>query len=400
MANGVIWCATLITLRVAAASFTGDVLVGPYSDPTWSEVADVQTVNIQRGRQDAVSGVQAGQLNVTVIDTTGTYNPKNSLSPLAGRLLPRRFGRLSYGWPDGLGGYFSIYLYRGYIREIQGPQSRQSPYSTLTFIDVMEEMSVLKPVIASIGPSTTGGAITAILNAVEYPSTLRDIAVGDPLPDFSADGSTDALTLIADLLAAELGEFFIAADGTATYIDHSGRQTRAGTISSTNLLAPGVSLDTVVTQATVTRTDSSGNQLGGAQTYQDGPAVNEYNVRVPGNDPLSTPYVSSDQQALDLATRMVTLWKDPRSPIWTLQLNYRPSDQATYQQMLSRDLGDRVAINDPSTGGGGDYTIEGIQHQVDTAALNHVATWTLLERPSGLFTIGSSLIDSLDTLSV
>src|SRR6185437_16194450 len=189
-----------------------------------------------RGRQDAVPGVQAGQLNVTVIDTTGTYNPKNSLSPLAGRLLPRRFGRLSYGWPDGLRRYFAIYLYRGYIREIQGPQSRQSPYSTLTFIDVMEEMSVLKPVIASIGPSTTGGAITAILNAVEYPSTLRDIAVGDPLPDFSADGSTDALTLIADLLAAELGEFFIAADGTATYIDHSGLQTRAGTISSTNLL--------------------------------------------------------------------------------------------------------------------------------------------------------------------
>jgi len=390
----------LLTLQPAASPSSGDALGGPYSDPTWSVVDEVQQVQIQRGRQDAVADVQAGELTVTLVDTNGTYNPKNSSSPLSGRLKPRRFGRLSYGWPDGLGGFFSIYLYRGYIREIQGPQSRQSPYSTITFIDVLEELSTLKPVIASTGATTTGGAITAILSAVGYPSTLRSVATGDSVPDFSADGSTDALTLIGSLLAAELGEFFIAADGTATYIDHSGRQTRAGTITSTNLLAPGVSLETVVTQATVTRTDQSGNALGAPQTYQDDDAVRDYNVRVPGNDPLSTPYVSTDDQALSLATRMVALWKDPRSPIWTLQLNMRPDDPTTYQQMLSRDLGDRIAVDDPATGGGGDYTIEGIQHQVDTAALNHVTTWALLERPSGDFVIGTSLVGSLDSLGV
>lgn len=400
MVNGVVWAATLITLRVAAASFTGDVLAGPYSDPTWSVVNEVQSVRIQRGRQDSVSDVQAGELDVTIVDTAQTYNPKNSSSPLFGRLKPRRFARLTYGWDLGGGNIETLYLFRGYIREITGPQSRQSPYATLVCIDVLEEMSVLKPVVVSTGPTTTGGAINAILNQIQYPAALRSLAVGDPLPDFSADGSTDALTLIGNLLAAELGEFFIAADGTATYVDHGGQQVRAATISSTNILAPGVSLETVVTQATVTRTAPDGTQLGDPQTYQDAQAVQDYNVRVPSSDPLSTPYVSTDQQALDLATRMVSLWKDPRSPIWTLQLNMRPSDPATYLQMLSRDLGDRVAINDPATGGGGDYTIEGIQHQVDTAALNHVTTWALLERPTGTFIIGTSLIGSLDTLAV
>lgn len=294
----------------------------------------------------------------------------------------------------------TVQVFNGYIREIlSAPNPKLDPTATISLIDLLATLQASYPVIAEIGASTTGGAILACLRAIGWPAAQTSLAVGDPIPGFSLDGTVDCLTAIGSLLAAEGGIFFIASDGTPTYIDHLGHPQPDGTLFATNLLSAGMSLDTVANTMSVTRTDEAGTPLGKTQTYQDAGSATAYGPRSVSVSPLSTPYVVSDEQALVLAARYVADQKDPRSPLWSATLHRNPADGQTFQLMLATDIGDHIFVSDSGSGTSGDYDIEGVTHQVQMAGLDHTVTWVADERLGTAFTVGQSLLGGSDTIT-
>ena len=379
---------------------SSDVIAGVFQAAAWTDITgEVQAMTIDRGSGDATSQKRQGSLQLTLVDTTGKYNPRNQASPIYGQVDALRPIRAYYVFDNGDGTTTTYPLWYGFVSDVEGPQGKQSPYSSIQAVDLFDRLATLKPVIGSTGQTTTGAAISVVLKAVGWDDrALQSLDAGDAVPDLSADGSNDALSIIGDLIAAEGGTFFISAAGVATYIDHLGSQDVAATITKTNVIRPGLSLDQVATQARITRTDLGGTALGPDQFYADKKALTRYGPRdVPGT-PLSTPYVASDQQALELARRLVSLAKDPRAPIWTLTLT-RDTDPTLYQLMLSLDVGARITVNDPASSTGGDFTIEGLKHAVSDGGLNHETTWVLRERPTGVFILGQSVIGGPDVLA-
>jgi len=352
----------------------GDVWGGDTGNYTYSSLGgDPQAITIDRGRDDTLATMRRGTCTVRLHDHTGKYAPDNPASPLYGKLLPLRPLRVT---ATGATGTFA--LFAGYITRIVSDPDYGAQQSTIEAADLFVILEGVQPVIANTGPTTTGAAIGLILDAAGWTQPQpRRVATGDAIPNFAADGTTGALGLIAGLLAAERGTFFIGPDGTAVYEDRAARNRGARLASQSTIagtmraVAPGVDLATIRNRATVTRTG------GTAQTYGDAASFGQYRA---WRDfaALTTPYLASDADALALAQWLVSQRKDAVPTARRLTLTAQePTVRAA---LLARDLGDRVTATNALAGVAGDYHIEAIAHAIATASMTHETRWLLSRR--------------------
>jgi hypothetical protein len=372
----------------------GDVLGGAFLAPAFAGAHDdvtaaVMKVSTKRGRDDQLDPMQAGSCTIVLTDPDGTYNPRNDSSSLAGQLLPMRpvrvratFGGTTYG------------IFLGFVRSIEyDPQARQA---TINAVDAFIWMNRARPVIGSTGETTTGAAIGLVLDAMGFTdASLRDLATGDMIPTFTADGSKTALALIQDLLAAERGIVYVSGDGVVTYEDRNARARRTSSVDTVDdvmvSVNPGVDLDRIANRATVTRTS------GTAQTASDDDSIATYGLS--DYTPITSAYLEDDVQALSLAHYIVAQRKSPRLPASGLTLMNGSSTVLT--KILARELGDRVTVAESRGGTSGDWQIESIAHEISAGGTLHVATWALSAREAGddAFIIGTSKLGSGDTLT-
>jgi hypothetical protein len=288
--------------------------------------------------------------------------------------------------------------FRGFIREYTHNARPVGSTTTLRLTDLFIMLDQARPTISSTGPTTTGAAIGAILDDIGFTiPSFRDLDTGDPIPDFEADGSRSALQLIGDLLTAERGVFFIDADGVAVYQDRYNRARRRTSdhTFSTDIraISSGASIDNITNRARVTR------QGGTEQEHVDTESVALYGYRDATS--ITTPYLTTDSEALQLAKRIVERGKDPRSPLWRFELVNK--NETTLTQQLAREFGDRITVTAASESGtAGDFHIE--QLRVEAEQGGHVirSSWVLSERTAAdqSFQIGTSTIGSTDTLSL
>ena len=386
-----------------------DVLAGVFPDPLWTDVTgDTQMVQIQRGRQDATSPVQQGVCTATVVDSTGKYNAANPASPLYGLISPSRPMRVVVRYQNT-----DYVLWDGVTREVVAAPSKADPFATITGGDLLERLQQEEPNIAPVPETTTGAAIGLVLDAVGWWSTRRQLVTGDPLIDFGSDSaqtndtfvnlngvstavpqSVKALDLINQILDHEGGMFFMSADGDAVYLPYQGTQTVSATVASPNLITPGVSVDTIYNRCQVTAAQ------GVEQEYLDGASAGKHGPRDVPSSPLTAQWLPDEKSAAVLAQRLVTI--SQTSPVWGLTLQKAdlsiPANQTVYMNMLMLDLGDRITLDDPDSGTMGDYSIEGITHQIQGGGLDHSTTWVLRMRPVHVFTIGQSVLGGTDVL--
>lgn len=381
------------TFTIGTSALSGaDVLAGQFSTTfsgTYDDVsAETRSLSIKRGRDDSLDAMAAGEATIVLKDTTGKFNPKNPTSVLAGQLLPMRPVRIratlsavTYG------------LFWGFVRSIEHhPEDRET---TVACVDLLLWLSRVTPIIAATGATTTGAAIGKVLDAVGWSDpTLRDLDDGDSIPDFSADGSKSAATLIAELLETERGVFYIDPSGVATFDNRNVRSLAATAATITNLAASvgaATDIDGVRNRARVTRTGFT------QQEASDADSVATYGLADFGE--IDSPYLNSDDQALSLARWLVAKGKDPTPPLWDLAL---PANRTTalMTQVLARDLGDRITVSETNAGGTtGDFFIEQITHEVTEGGTDHRCAWTLSERSGGeAFQIGVSTVGSTDVI--
>lgn len=343
-----------------------------YLASVWTSLGtDPQAIDITRGRDDDLAVTQAGKCTVRLYDKTGKYSAVNAASPLSPHLRPRLLGRV-------IATYLTVAYPRfyGFLERCETNPDYGTKLGTMEFADLFTRLGVVQPVIAATGPTTTGAAIGKILDWLGWTDpTLRDLDAGDTIPDFSADGTATGLALIQALLDAERGQVYVNGAGVLVYENRQARSqgartTSQATIATMAAVAPGTDIATVKNTATVTATG------GLPQTYTDSASATEFDPLPFGA--ITSPYLTSDAQALSLGTYMVSRRKDPLPTARRLGLDSTVA--GVIIPMLARDIGDRVTVTSAITGLTGDYHIEKIHEVVDTAALSATNDWTLSQR--------------------
>jgi hypothetical protein len=198
-------------------------------------------------------------------------------------------------------------------------------------------------------------------------------------------------------LETERGFFFMSASGVATYLDRawpykSPYSSSQGTIASTmTAIAPAVDIALIKNRATVT---ASG---GTAQTASDATSIGRYGTR--DFQPISTSYLTTDAEALSLATYLVTTQKAPLPPIRAIEIGQH--DATSFAQLLARELGDHVTITETLGGTSGSYHIRRIEIDGNWSAGELRARWALRQRDASFqpFIVGVSSVGGTDLIT-
>lgn len=357
---------------------------------SWTdETAGMREFAIERGYDAQISRMQAGTLKLVLRDTTGRLNPANAASALQPYIAyPLREVRLRATYASTV-----YWLFAGYTRVHEADPGRDAREARIDCVDAFLLLDGIHPATAT--GATTGAAIASILAEAGF-AGATSLGVGDSLA-YAADGGQDALQTIADLLQVERGQFFIAANGTATYLDrHAANRTpytsSQGTIASTmRAIAPGVSLDAIRNRATVTKAG------GTPQQASDAASIALFRTRdIP---PITSDYLNTDAQAASLAKYLVLKAKGAVPPVRFLDLNN--GNTAGFAQLLARELHDRVTVTESLGGTSGDYHIRRITHEVNWGRQLHRGSWSLEQRDTATqpFLIGISAIGGPDVIS-
>ena len=363
--------------RIGVSTVDGtDVISGWPADVGYDDVTeDTTAFAIRRGRSNDQAQLMAGTASFRLRDQSGKYNPANTSSPYYPNVVPFKVVRMTATYSGT-----EHPIFYGFITNIVNNADPNRPITTFTCADLFAWLSLRKPTISATGSTNTGAAIGAVLDEIEWPASFRDLDTGDSIDDFSADGTKTSLSLIKGLLDAEMGQFYIAGDGKATFKDRNARYASLSSLSTIDGTSEALmqfqstnSVATIFNAATVTRDGGS------AQSATNTDSINAYGRR--DMSAFTTSYVSTDAEALARANLRVVRFKDPKTPA-TATMFSAPDTTAA---MLARDLGDRVTINEPfQNTSNKDYFIESIgqSSQASAGVQRHVTQWRLSEVPA------------------
>jgi hypothetical protein len=382
------WTAALTGVFRSDISLTDgtDVTVGTFGSYDYDDItADLhQVVTIERGRTSDGSAMTMGRAEFVLTDPTGKYNPENPSSALAGYLLPMRPIRYTETLSGTEYGQFW-----GFIEEItHDPAAKKSAIKAVDFF----ERLTTKPVIASTGPTTVGTAIGLVLDAREWTdATMRSLATGHNIADFSADGTKTGLQLISELLQIDLGAFFVPGSGVVTHQDLASRYKRQDPVATlTDALIgggkPSTSFRGVMNKITVTA------GAGTPQTASDADSIKAYDERE--GSTIASDLLLDDAEAAALASWLVIAGKDPQPPVKEVTITSR--DAANLALILSLEVGDFVEAVIDHAGNTVQGWIDHLRKSTSPGGAIYSATYTIRKKTLTAFTTDESLTDGTD----
>ena len=202
---------------IGVSSFGADDVVIPTIDLT----PDVYSISIRRGRNIMKDTYDAGTATVRVLDPLGYFNPQNPSSPYFGYLVPLRKLRISATTATA-----EHFLFSGYVNDYKYsfPVGQETAYVDIVCTDGFRlfQMSQVQTVATTPAGQTTGTRIAKILDDVQFPVSMRQLATGDAT--CIADPGTVRTTLeaIKNVEFSEgLGAFYMSPDGTAIFKSRS-----------------------------------------------------------------------------------------------------------------------------------------------------------------------------------
>ena len=282
----------------------------------------VETVSIRRGRNRITSKFEYGSASVRLYDQNGDWNPANPNGAYYGKLVPLRQIIIFANYGGG-----TYYLFSGFIQA----------YDTNFFLG-NEDVNrvVLRCVdgfrlLAGATVSTVSGApagqnsgarVSAILDSIDFPLSLRNIEVGNST--LQADPGTDrsALDALQTVENSEFGGIFLDAEGQVNFKNRTSMvnlpSTAAytfaddGTNISYNNAIVAFDDTTLLNSVTVTRAG------GTAQTASDQTSIDTYFIHSGQRDGI---LVQTDAEALNQAQAILATRKDPEVRVDSIQLN-------------------------------------------------------------------------------
>ena len=282
----------------------------------------VTRVNIRRGRNRITSKFEFGSADVVLYDQNGDWNPMNTAGAYYPDLVPLR-QIIIYATYLGV----DYYLFSGYITNYdtgfrQGNEDLSSV--TLRCVDAFKLLagSAITTVAGTSAGQLSGARVDALLNAVDWPLSLREIDTGNSTLQADPGTSRNVLEALQTVENSEFGGVFVDGQSNVVFVDRDSLITRPATslysfndngtdISYTNAV---VAYDdtTLINDVTVTRSG------GTAQNVYDQTSIDTFFLHSGIRDGI---LVQTDTEALNQAKGILATRKDPEVRIDSIQLN-------------------------------------------------------------------------------
>jgi hypothetical protein len=287
------------------------------------EITDLVTrVAIRRGRNRITSKFEFGSADVVLYDQNGDWNPMNPAGAYYPNLVPLR-QIIIYATYLGV----DYYLFSGYITDYDtGFRQGNENLSTVNLrcVDAFKLLagSAINTVSGAPAGQLSGARVNALLDAVEWPISLRNIDTGQSTLQADPGTSRNVLEALQTVENSEFGGIFVDGQSNVNFVDRDSLISRPATsiytfsdtgsdISYTNAV---VAYDdtNLINDVTVTRSG------GTAQNVYDQSSIDKYFLHSGIRDGI---LVQTDAESLNQAKGILATRKDPEVRIDSIQLN-------------------------------------------------------------------------------
>ena len=266
----------------------------------------VDSIQTKRGRNPQADQFQTGTLTMRIVDQNGDFNPQNPSSPYYNLLTPMRKVQITATY-----GATTYPIFAGFITSYTTTTPKNATdvvYTTITAVDAfrLATNAQISTVAGTSAGQLSGARINALLDAIDWPASMRDVDTG--LTTMASDPGTFRTSLAAmqTVEISEYGALYVDAAGSFVFQD---RSVTAGSTGATptvfNDNGTDISYfnavwrldDTLVyNSASITRTG------GTAQVAINQPSINKYFVHSYNQQNL---LMQTDAVALDYAQAYV-----------------------------------------------------------------------------------------------
>ena len=171
---------------------------------------------------------QAGQATIRIIDPNGDWNPMNTSSIYYPDLVPLRKIRVS-------GTYAGVqhYIFSGYVTNYaySYPKNQDFGYVDITAIDGFRlfNLASISTISGGTAGQTPGDRINTILNDIQWPNGMREIATTSTTTVQADTGATrTALEAIKMAELSEQGGFYMDGEGDAVFKSRAWLMAQSG----------------------------------------------------------------------------------------------------------------------------------------------------------------------------
>jgi hypothetical protein len=384
---------------------------GAYGVGQWTSVqARLQSFTSSHGRQDELSGVAAGGLQLLLDNDDSAFDPDNTASPYYPNVKIMRQARITASFPPDAIKPMVYGLGYGFVEEYA---ARPLPLGADVLISATDLFKRLDSVRVNVTfPAQQADArINAVLDLISWPAGQRQIdttTLSVPAITLNFQSRTDSLLQHLDgLVKAERGIFYIDGYGNAVYRANSSSLTNHSRLTKASrgtFGAGGLPVRSVISAFNDRGlyNDIHVKRSGGVdQQAQDATSQNTYDVRTYVLPTVAAENLPSDTMANSLANWILGQFKDPVQRVRAIELD-GTADDNLWPHILGAEIGDRITLTHDLPGTKGivaqDYFIESIRHTWSvTGNPEHLCVWGVTKaQPLNAYMI----IDGVGLLSV
>ena len=355
----------------------------------------INSVSIRRGYNLLQEQFQTGTASIRLLDQNGDWNPTNTASPYYPNLVPLRKVRISAD---------SYFLFSGYTvaYNYQWDKEQNVGYVDIELSDAFRlfNMSNITTVTGGTAGQTTGTRITAILDQIGFPASMRNIEAGATTVQADPGTSRTSLQAFQNMEFSEQGAFYILPTGDAEFLSRATIQSKSG-VNPTFFSNDGTGIEyrnivTALDDKLIINTTSITRAGGTAQTASNTASQIKY---FPHSYTATDLLVETDAQALDIAVAYTATRAETTLRIDSLTLDLNtPSYTAGTTAALSLDFFDTIRVKNVGQDGTIiDKTLQcmGVAHEITPATWN--TTFVTSEPIIDAFILDSVLYAILDT---
>ena len=186
------------------------------------DVSDqIDYITTNRGRQAEADQFQTGTLSLRIVDQSGSFNPQNPGGPYFGLLSPMRKVQITATY-----GAVTYPIFSGFITSFSTttPQNATDVvYTTINAVDAfrLAQNAQISTVAGTSAGQLSGARINNLLDAINWPASMRDIDAG--LTTMQADPGTarTALNAMQVVETSEYGALYVGPQGSFIFQDRA-----------------------------------------------------------------------------------------------------------------------------------------------------------------------------------